>query len=700
MVIKESEILDHSVGFRGRKSFTSIDPPEGIQKYSPLELLIVSDNDQYRNTGEKYYTPLVTPEGRTLFKVTTATKKELDKSISLEDYSSHIITSPRSFFADILLFDLRKDLGDGLNLLDNYLSMHQGCFTIVSIEENNLDNLVANSKWQNLQREIEGTAFSLTQSHRFPKAILQTNYEKYFEMLYRELLGETNLSIIRNLKSGQRDIIKRIIIQPTGFSGFSKTIREKYGSSALITQSLDRIAEFSPDETREELRKIQPSNYKWSVPQHCYPPFEDLIGITPKQVIEAITKIDESQKILSSAIYLHFPFCPSKCDYCDYFSMGGFKDNGKKDELFKIYIGKLKREIELFFEKTGLEINIPTGIAFGGGTPILIPPKEIYKSGDILDKFFPGYKEKTQLTFEVGPGTTTEEKLVAFREIGATRASIGLQSIDESLLGRFRRWFTTDEGKKSIEMLLNYWPDNTNIDLMYGFQDQTFDSWERDLDFAIGIGVPSITTYNLRVSNRTRLPELKFRELYENMSMQVMAITKLTEAGYKMISDNQFVKSPGNQPYIYRDSKKRGGNTLGFGASAYSFLLNPNDEGITYHNIGAKDPTKKRKENLDRYIEVVEQGNLPVEIGKVLTKKRQMRLFMIQGLKLSGVDKEENGVDTGQFNQRYKEGIYSVFPHLIGLKNMGLVEEKGNYLGLTYKGLAFEPLVLKTFYTV
>jgi|TARA_B100001964_G_scaffold162994_1_gene178961 oxygen-independent coproporphyrinogen-3 oxidase len=658
---------------------SSENPEKGQSK---LEVLIISDNKKYSDAGKEYLTNLITADGSSLFEISNLAIDDLITNGDLLKERSSGNKDISVYWPDILFFDIRENIDDRIKLLGGYLSSHKNCFTIVSIDERNFDFLINHDGWKDIQRNANG--LSLSQTYRMISK--KNDYNKYFERVLKEILPENTLSIIKQVKSGTLNVTKPRYIDFTKYATFSKEMREKFGSE-LVAKSLDILATFNPDETYKMLKKTLPKYSEDSIPQHCYPPFKDFIPISSAEIIPIIK--DQDKGITSA--YVHIPFCISECKFCDYSVVEGVKEA-------PAYLKDLRKELETIFNSTGWRTLSPQGMHIGGGTPSTLSVELVKELGDLLTDFFPNYQKNSRLSFEISPAVN-EAKLDAYKNIGASRASVGLQVIrNEGLLKWLKRVYATGKGEKAVQMLLKRWPDNTNIDMLYGIPQQTIGSWEEDLTAAIELGVPSITFYDLRVSPRTRFVEnQQFPSFYEIMLMRVMAIEKFLESGYKQVSDNQVVdsralKEIGNQPYTYRDAKKRGGSTLGIGLSSYSIF-----PGLIYSNIGGKDPHESSK-MMENYSNVIEEGKLPVDIGKILNEAEQMSLFMIQGLKLSGINKPANGVDTNQFKTRFGQTIYQAFPHAIALQDAGILEKKDGYLGLTHKGLAFEQLVLKNFY--
>ncbi len=668
MTTTQNPSQNPSIGISGLSSV-------GVVKV-PLELLVVSDQGSYRDIGGKYFSGVITPQGSTLYNVHPINTLDLNSS------TSNIPS------VDVLLFDLRGDLNHGLSALEQYLLTHPKTFMVASIEDDSLDTLLEHPRWQDLQRNANGLA--LTQNYRVglrpSRRLSDDDYRSHFSRVHKELLTDVTLATLHNLREDILQVTKTIIQHPTEFAEFSRSIRRDY-TSPLVIKSLDAIASLNPDGIRKELEMVQPVNLL-PVPQHVYPPFASMRDLSPQEVTEFL----QGKTLEPASLYFHIPFCPVECMYCDFSTLKG----GGSRQAQEMYLGLLRRELTghpgtMDFSKLG-------GIHIGGGTPSMLAPGMILRLGEIIEEFVPGYKNRVQVSFEVNPGGLSAEKLNVFKGIGATRASAGIQTTNEPLLSFLKRFMAGDKGPRAVDMLLERWPGNTNIDLIYGLPGQTPASWENDLNAAIEMGVPSVTVYELRMSDRSRFPgNQQFPTLYETMLMHVMAIQMFLDAGFTQKIDNQFVKSDETQPYNYRDMKKRGGTVLGFGSSAYSIIPRQGEHGIIYFKIGAKNPHDPK--NLEMYKSAVEAGTLPVEMGKYLSPADQMSLLMIQGLKLSGVNKPTgNGVNLDYFNQTHGQTPYNAFPHLLYLTNMGMVREQNGHLGLTLAGHAFETMVLRTFY--
>ena len=172
----------------------------------PLELLVVSDQRPYRVIGDRYFSGVTTPQGSTLYNVHPIDTRDL--------------SSPNTPSTDVLLFDLREDLGRGLSILEAYLLTHQKAFVVASVEDSTLDVLLENPRWQDMWRNANGLA--LTQNYRFglraSRRLGDEDYSSHFTRVDKELLTDVALAILDNLRNDVLQVTKTIIPHPTEFS--------------------------------------------------------------------------------------------------------------------------------------------------------------------------------------------------------------------------------------------------------------------------------------------------------------------------------------------------------------------------------------------------------------------------------------------------------------------------------------------------
>ena len=261
------------------------------------------------------------------------------------------------------------------------------------------------------------------------------------------------------------------------------------------------------------------------------------------------------------SLYIHIPFCKSKCAYCDFASFPG------REAMWEAYFAALCGEIRA---AKGDAHRVET-VFFGGGTPSLVP--EAYIAGALAAAreafcFAPG----AEVSLEANPGTLTMEKLRAYRQMGVNRLSIGVQSFDAGLLRDIGRVHTPGEAVEAVRMARAAGFANIGIDLMYGLPGQTMGAWEATLETALSLPLAHISAYALIVEEGTpmaaREDELPGEE--DVLSMQRLCTRALAAAGFERYEISNYARAgfACRHNLVYW----RRGEYLGFGCAAHSFF--------------------------------------------------------------------------------------------------------------------------------
>ena len=195
-------------------------------------------------------------------------------------------------------------------------------------------------------------------------------------------------------------------------------------------------------------------------------------------------------------IYIHVPFCQSRCIYCDFYStMYG-------DEYKEKYVDKACLEIE---QRAHELPSAPLrSVYFGGGTPSLLTPRQL---GNLLEVVSQHYtlSSDTEVTLEGNPDDITVDKVRLWRNLGINRVSLGVQSLHDETLRLLRRRHTAAQVVKAVDCLVQGGIENVSIDLIYGLPGQTLHQWTADLDAAFRLPVTHISSYALSVEEGTAL---------------------------------------------------------------------------------------------------------------------------------------------------------------------------------------------------
>ena len=199
-------------------------------------------------------------------------------------------------------------------------------------------------------------------------------------------------------------------------------------------------------------------------------------------------------------VYIHIPFCKSKCYYCDFVSYAN------KEYLIENYINQVIQEMEQYHF---IDYNVTT-IYIGGGTPSFVHEKYITDLLKALKSKLLNNKTKwedIEITIEINPGTITIEKVKQYKELGINRVSIGLQSTNDALLKQIGRIHDYEQFKDAYKMIKEVGFENINIDLMIGLPNQNIQDIKHDLDEIISLNPNHVSVYSLIVEEGTKIEE-------------------------------------------------------------------------------------------------------------------------------------------------------------------------------------------------
>ena len=261
------------------------------------------------------------------------------------------------------------------------------------------------------------------------------------------------------------------------------------------------------------------------------------------------------------SLYLHYPFCKKKCNYCDFYSLPDL--SGKRR-----YEKALAESLSCFKEARGREVST---VYFGGGTPSLF-------SKEGLDEIFSAIRENfsllpgAEITVEMNPESASEEILSAFAEKGVNRISFGVQSSSEKELSALGRLHNFSDAKLAVERARRAGIDNISLDLMYGLPEQTFFSFQKSLEDVLSLSPKHISFYLLTLS--TDVPLYQKRHLLPDeetvRKMYLYASAFLQENGFEHYEISNAAK-PGFRSR-HNETYWTGGEYLGFGPGAHSYF--------------------------------------------------------------------------------------------------------------------------------
>ncbi len=402
---------------------------------------------------------------------------------------------------------------------------------------------------------------------------------------------------------------------------------------------------------------------------------------------------------LLPGLYVHIPFCVKKCNYCDFYSLGISECvNAFGEGVYRDYVDALKREIAELrqcrgngacgFGGTVIPEKIDS-VYIGGGTPSILPPDLIC---ELLDELRDGFviAPDAEITIECNPGTLSENKLIDYKKAGINRLSIGVQSLNDSLLGFLGRIHDSKKALETIKLARTYF-DNVNLDFISGVpgligksRPQSLSDIERAIDAVAENGIPHVSYYSLITEEGTPLYDWREKGLLEDMDEGLeresyyLIKRRLNDAGYGQYEISNFAL-PG---YESRHNLKywSGAEYVGIGAGAVSFLR---------HHGGEKDVRHSNRKSAADHIDAGSFNDIRTveELLDVIDRKKE---FMMLGFrKLTGPDRE---IYSKLFNGADIELDFGT--ELQRLRSEGLI---GNDLSLTAKGLDFANEIFTAF---
>lgn len=389
---------------------------------------------------------------------------------------------------------------------------------------------------------------------------------------------------------------------------------------------------------------------------------------------------------MTLGLYLHVPFCETKCPYCD------FNTYSAIESLMPGYVDAVANEITQWGE--WLECPALSSLFVGGGTPSYLPTRDITKLMRTVHSVFE-LPVDAEATLEANPGDCSRERLQAIRRSGINRLSIGVQSFDDHELRLLGRRHSVGQAISAVQSARVAGFDNLSIDLMFGLPYQFVGSWAHSLEEAIALDPQHISAYALTLEGGTpmeadvasgRLPEPDSDLAAE---MYHMTCEMLKTAGYEQYEISNWAR-PGLQS-THNLTYWRNEAWLGVGPGAHGYITRGKgafnalpEHGIRFADI--KPPRmyieratawrSKGPVNVDTLanvgvIDTIELTTAPVAMGET----------MMMGLRLN------LGVSDASFRQRFGVSIQDAFPQAVfDCLEDGLLEWAGDWLRLTERG--------------
>lgn len=369
---------------------------------------------------------------------------------------------------------------------------------------------------------------------------------------------------------------------------------------------------------------------KYSIPgprYTSYPPATQFTNDLPALRLEEAIADDNRPGAGPVSLYFHLPFCETRCWYC-----GCNTVITKRRDSAKEYLDDLAREMRLIAAR--IDTSRPVAqIHLGGGTPTFFPPEELRSLGALIRANFLNIAPDVEFSVEVDPRRLTPEHVLALREIGANRASLGVQDTNSRVQLAIHRHQPHRLNEQTMEWLRGAGFTSLNVDLIYGLPLQTAETFSKTIDDVLGISpdrlsvfsyahVPWIKPSQKIFEDRDQLPSAE-----EKLAMFAVAHEKLTAAGYVDIGLDHFAKPDDELAIALREGTLhrnfQGYSTRG-GLSLYSF-------GISSISQTA-DSYRQNFKTLDEWRASLDAGQLPTERGYRITEEDKKRREIVMGI--------------------------------------------------------------------
>ena len=367
----------------------------------------------------------------------------------------------------------------------------------------------------------------------------------------------------------------------------------------------------------------------------------------------------EQSKRGKLGIYIHIPFCRSKCDYCDFYSLAGREE--EMDAYQKALLAHLRETAPL---TRHMEVDT---IYFGGGTPSFYGAKRLKELLAALKKRFRVTRD-AEITLEGNPDSVDAKMLTVLRRAGFNRLSLGVQSADDRQLASVHRPHTFEQARQAVAAARQAKLKNLSLDLIYGLPGQDLASWKDTLERVLSLEPEHLSVYGLKVEEGTELARRVERgeQLPDDdlqADMYLWAVERLAQAGYSQYEISNFAK-PGLQS---RHNLRYWmmGPYLGFGPGAHS-------------DFGGRRYSFVR--DLDQYISGVLGGGSIIDSSELIPDRERSCEYLMLRLRTT------QGIEEWEYRRTYFMNFDPLEALLLKFEQQGWAERDGRRWRLTPKG--------------
>ncbi|MGB3363420.1 MAG: radical SAM family heme chaperone HemW [Thermodesulfobacteriota bacterium] len=376
-------------------------------------------------------------------------------------------------------------------------------------------------------------------------------------------------------------------------------------------------------------------------------------------------------------IYVHIPYCVTKCPYCDFNSYGVGSNFPEID-----YTDSVLQELELYRDE--IEATEITSIFFGGGTPSLFHPENIEK---IIERIYDITKpsENIEISLEVNPKTADLDKLIGLKSVGINRISVGVQSFSERKLNFLGRINSPEDSERILKDIIKAGFENYSMDLMYGTKDETFSEWQNDLNYALTFDSPHISAYCLTIEDGT-----EFGRRYALGKLKVPSDDRLSEfieytteffenSGYSQYEISNYAKE--GSECAHNMLYWKGHSYLGIGAGAHSHFSVDNSRLWGERCANLRSPAL--------YMKSVKEEKKPLDFTEQLNREEVVQDKVLMGLRL------KEGINIPELESQFQ--LNPDMDKIERLVDDGFLENTNSSFRLTKKGTLLSNAVILRF---
>jgi oxygen-independent coproporphyrinogen-3 oxidase len=379
-------------------------------------------------------------------------------------------------------------------------------------------------------------------------------------------------------------------------------------------------------------------------------------------------------------LYFHYPFCLSKCPYCDF-------NSHVRDKIdYKAFEKSYLDQIQYFFQK--LPNRTVKTIFFGGGTPSLMKTSLVEK---IINQVSKSWKiaDNCEITLECNPTSFEKEKFTSFKEAGINRVSIGIQSLDNKELRFLGRHHNSQEAISALESAAKIF-NNYSFDLIYALPNQSLEFWQKQLNKALSFDSKHLSLYQLTIEKGTKF----YKDFQENKFQ--MPSSDLAADFYEMTTnimqnnnlDNYEISNFARKGFESKHNLNywQGGDYLGIGAGAHSRVYFDGDN-ARKSLVMVHSP--------DKWLKISQSRKIPIQKKNDIRKEDLLKELILMSLRL------KEGLTDKIIKFHFANlGIYDIFDKkkIKQLTEQGLIYHNSNILKITSKGRILTDCVISFLY--